>query len=110
MDIIENGINARATLIHLIVVEKRKGNWLYVTIKDNGQGLSEEKLQEVMDPFFTTRTTRRVGLGLSLFQETSRRCEGTFDIKSTEGEGTEVFASFQLDTSIFRLLGIWRDQ
>ena len=97
MDIIENGINAQATLIHLSVVENRKENRLYVTIRDNGQGLSKEKLQEVMDPFYTTRTTRRVGLGLSLFQETSRRCEGTFDIKSKEGEGTEVFSSFQLD-------------
>ncbi len=97
MDIIENGINAGATLIHLTVIETRKNNRLYVTIKDDGQGLSDEKLQEVMDPFYTTRTTRRVGLGLSLFRETSRRCEGTFDIKSREGEGTEVFVSFQLD-------------
>lgn len=50
-----------------------------------------------MDPFFTTRTTRRVGLGLSLFREAARRSEGDFEFRSREGEGTEVKATFQLD-------------
>lgn len=50
-----------------------------------------------MDPFFTTRTTRRVGLGLSLFREAARRSEGDFELRSREGEGTEVRATFQLD-------------
>lgn len=50
-----------------------------------------------MDPFFTTRTTRRVGLGLSLFREAARRSEGDFELRSQEGEGTEVRATFQLD-------------
>jgi hypothetical protein len=54
-------------------------------------------MDKVTDPFYTTRTTRRVGLGLSLFREASRRCEGAFEIKSREGEGTEVCASFRLD-------------
>jgi hypothetical protein len=51
----------------------------------------------VLDPFFTTKTTRRVGFGLSLFREASRRCDGEFAIRSKEGEGTEVSASFRLD-------------
>jgi len=51
----------------------------------------------VLDPFYTTRTTRRVGLGLSLFRETSRRCGGRFRIDSKKGKGTRVAATFRLD-------------
>jgi anti-sigma regulatory factor (Ser/Thr protein kinase) len=97
MDIIENGINAGADLITLSVVEDGKENRLRITITDNGRGIPPELLDRVMDPFFTTRTTRRIGLGLSLFREASRRCEGEFDIRSKEGEGSEVRASFRLD-------------
>jgi hypothetical protein len=97
MDIIENGLAAGATRIGLSVVEQREDNWLKITITDNGRGIPEKMLQEVMDPFVTSRTTRRVGLGLSLFREASRRCKGEFSIKSKEGEGTEVQATFRLD-------------
>jgi len=97
MDVAENGIGAGASLIQIGVAEDRNANRLTVTIRDNGRGIPADLLDKVMDPFYTTRTTRRVGLGLSLFREASRRCEGTFEIKSREGEGTEVRASFRLD-------------
>jgi hypothetical protein len=97
MDIIENGLTAGASLITLSISEDRVENWLRITISDNGCGMSEEKLQKVLDPFFTTRTTRRVGLGLSLFREASKRCDGEFRIASKEGEGTHVSASFRLN-------------
>lgn len=97
MDIIENGLNGGATLIGLTVVEERKNNWLRVTITDNGRGISENVLKKVLDPFYTTRITRRVGLGLSLFREASKRCDGEFSIISEEGKGTQVDATFRLD-------------
>ncbi len=97
MDIIENGLAAGATLTTLSVVENKEENRLQITITDNGRGMSEEMLKKVLDPFFTTRTTRRVGLGLSLFREASIRCDGEFNIASKEGEGTEVCASFRLN-------------
>ncbi|MBN1104411.1 MAG: ATP-binding protein [Deltaproteobacteria bacterium] len=97
LDIMENSVGAGATLIDLAVIEKSRENLLEIRIRDNGRGMSPEMLKEVADPFFTTRTTRRVGLGLSLFQEASRRCEGDFHIQSREGEGTEVTASFRRD-------------
>ncbi len=97
MDVIENGINAGATLITLIVSEDHKKNQLRITITDNGSGIPEGLLEKVLDPFYTTRTTRRVGLGLSLFREASRRCDGEFHVDSKDGIGTEVFASFRLD-------------
>lgn len=97
MDIAENGISAGAELIQITVTEDRSNNVLTITIRDNGRGIEKERIQEVMDPFFTTRTTRRVGLGLSLFREASRRCEGEFHMESEKGVGTEVTATFRLD-------------
>jgi hypothetical protein len=97
MDVAENGLEAGADLIRISVVEDREANQLEIIIADNGRGIPEEKLPEILDPFYTTRTTRRVGLGLSLFRETARRCEGEFQIRSEVGKGTEVRATFQLD-------------
>ena len=97
MDVIENGITAGADLITLKISEDRENNLLTIVITDNGSGIPENILEAVMDPFFTTRTTRRVGLGLSLFREASKRCNGEFNISSSEGEGTKISASFQLD-------------
>lgn len=97
MDIIENGINAGADLIELSILEDRRRNRLEIKIRDNGRGIPGDLLDKVTDPFFTTRTTRRVGLGLSLFREASRRCEGEFNIRPGKERGTEVSASFRMD-------------
>ena len=97
MDIIENGVTAGASLIRLRIEEDRVQNRLRITIADNGCGMNGEMLKRALDPFFTTRTTRRVGLGLSLLREASKRCEGEFQIQSKEEEGTEVNVSFRLD-------------
>ena len=63
MDVVENGIAAGATLIDITVAERRKENRLEITIKDNGRGIPAHLLEQVLNPFYTTRTTRRVGLG-----------------------------------------------
>ena len=97
MDIVENSVAAGATQVHISVNEDTARNLLRISIKDNGRGIPEHRLDQVLDPFYTTRTTRRVGLGLSLFREASRRCDGEFTLHSKEGEGTEVSASFRLD-------------
>ncbi len=97
MDIIENSIGAGATLVKLEVKEDGGANRLEITIQDNGRGIPADLLKEVTNPFYTTRTTRRVGLGLSLFKEAARRCNGDFEIHSTEREGTDVRAWFQRD-------------
>lgn len=93
----ENGLEAGADLIRVSIMEDSEANRMEITISDNGRGIPEEKLPEVLDPFYTTRTTRRVGLGLGLFRETSRRCEGDFQVRSVLGEGTEISATFRLD-------------
>jgi len=97
MDIAENGITAGANLIHIFIDEDRRNNLLKVVVKDNGKGIPPEMLDKITDPFVTARTTRRVGLGLSLFEAASRRCEGEFHITSVLGKGTETAATFRYD-------------
>ena len=97
MDIVENGINAGATLITISIEADDEKNLFVITVSDNGRGMDEDVIEKATDPFFTSRTTRRVGLGLSLLKEASRRCSGQFTIESRKGQGTKVMASFQLD-------------
>jgi anti-sigma regulatory factor (Ser/Thr protein kinase) len=96
MDVAENGLDAGADLIRIVVREDGDADRLEIRIADNGRGIPEEEISRIVDPFYTTRTARRVGLGLSLFREASRRCEGEFEVQSEVGRGTEVRASFRL--------------
>jgi len=92
LDVAENGIIAGADLIKINVSEDVTRDVLEVAIQDNGRGMSPELLKNVLDPFVTTRTTRKVGLGLSLFQQASQEADGNLSIESTEGQGTTVRA------------------
>lgn len=97
MDIAENGIAAGAKRIEINVEENRRDNLLKVEICDNGCGIPPEMLANITDPFVTGRTTRRVGMGLSLLKAAAERCAGTFDIASEPGKGTRTAATFQYD-------------
>jgi len=97
MDIAENGIAAGANRIEILVDENRSGNVLTVEINDNGRGIMPEMLANITDPFVTTRTTRRVGMGLSLLKAAAERCNGKFAIHSEVGKGTRTTATFQYD-------------
>lgn len=95
LDVAENSIQASATKIEIMITEDKSKDLLVIEIKDNGRGMSEETLCKVLDPFYTTRTTRRVGMGLSLLSQAAKESNGSFEINSVIGEGTEVKASFQ---------------
>lgn len=95
LDIAQNSIRAGATLIEIIINEDLLQDTLTIEIRDNGNGMDQETLKRVEDPFFTTRTTRKVGLGISLLKSAAIRCEGEFKIQSVEGEGTVVKAVFK---------------
>ncbi len=97
MDVVENGITAGAGFIHILIEEDRIQNRLKVTIKDDGKGMPPDMLRKVTDPFVTSRTTRRVGLGLSLMNEAAKRCDGDFSVESEPGRGTSVTAIFRYD-------------
>ncbi|GAB6088075.1 ATP-binding protein [Alkaliphilus crotonatoxidans] len=95
LDIAENGIRAKATQIKITIVENLKTDRLHITIEDNGYGMEEDFLDKVLDPFTTTRTTRRVGLGLPFFKRAAEECNGQMRISSNPGQGTIVEATFQ---------------
>ena len=95
LDIVENGITAGADCIHIEVNESRTDDRLTVVIRDNGRGIPAEKLARLTDPFVTSRTTRRVGLGLSLLAAAAQRCNGNMEVRAGSTGGTEVVATFQ---------------
>jgi signal transduction histidine kinase len=94
LDIVENSIRAKASRIEIKVVEDIRKDLLTIEIKDNGQGIDEETIKKVLDPFFTTRTTRKVGLGLPLLSQAARESGGDIEIESKVGRGTRVKATF----------------
>lgn len=95
MDIVQNSVRAGASLITVQVAESKKHDTLTITITDNGCGMSAEQVKSVIDPFFTTRTTRKVGLGVPLFKMEAEMTGGSFQIDSEEGKGTKVTAVFR---------------
>ncbi|SKC64388.1 ATP-binding protein [Maledivibacter halophilus] len=95
LDIAQNSIVAGASEIQIIIDENLKEDTLTISIKDNGKGMDEEKLIKVTNPFFTSRTTRKVGLGIPMFKASAEGCEGSFRIESTKGKGTYVEAIFK---------------
>ena len=95
MDVAQNSVVAGADRIEILVEET--GDLLTIRIRDNGHGMTEEQLQSVTDPFFTTRTTRKVGLGVPLFKMQAEMTGGDFTISSQEGKGTDVTALFHAD-------------
>ncbi len=105
LDIAQNSISAGAPLIIIEVSENTIDHTLVIGIYDNGKGMSEEQVKSVIDPFFTTRTTRKVGMGIPLFKMAAEQTGGRFEIKSESGVGTEVRAYFKTDSVDFTPLG-----
>lgn len=95
LDIVQNSISAAATLVTVEIIEA--DGMLTIRIGDNGRGMTDEQLERIRDPFYTTRTTRRVGMGIPLFRMAAEMAEGSLSINSEVGVGTTVTASFRLD-------------
>ena len=94
LDIAQNAVKAGATLTAITVAEDTAAHRMTITIADNGCGMTEEQVQRVIDPFYTTRTTRRVGLGVPFWKMAAELTGGSFSIASTPGVGTTVTAVF----------------
>jgi hypothetical protein len=95
LDIVQNSVRAKATLIEIIVDEDKTNDLYSLNIKDNGCGMSSEVLKQATNPFFTSRTTRKVGLGLSLLKQNAENAGGSLTVESEAGKGTTVKAIFQ---------------
>lgn len=105
LDVAQNSITAGASLITIEVTENTVDKTMFIGIYDNGKGMSEEQVKSVIDPFYTTRTTRKVGMGIPLFKMAAEQTGGGLEIESETGVGTSVRATFKTDSVDFTPLG-----
>lgn len=94
LDVAKNSVKAGAKCIQINIIERPKQDLLSIEIVDDGCGMSPEFLAKVTDPFTTTRTTRKVGLGLPFFKLAAESTGGSFNISSELDKGTKVIATF----------------
>ena len=92
LDIAKNSVEAGAKRVDITLTEGADG-WLTIVIADDGRGMGPDLLRQVSDPFITTRTTRKVGMGIPLYRQTAEQTGGALDIQSTLGVGTVVTAT-----------------
>ena len=94
LDIAENSVMAEATEVRIGIIEDKSADRLSFSVEDNGRGMTKEFMSKVTDPFTTTRTTRRVGMGLPFLKQSAELCGGGLEIVSEPGKGTKTTASF----------------
>jgi hypothetical protein len=96
LDIAENSIRAGAKLITISINEDSAKDSLVIEINDDGCGMSKEEISKALDPFYTTKTVRRVGLGLPLLRDAAQTSGGKMELESQTSIGTKVKATFHL--------------
>ncbi|MBN1234356.1 MAG: ATP-binding protein [Candidatus Coatesbacteria bacterium] len=95
LDIAENSIKANASFVTIEIIEDIDTDKMEIEITDNGFGMSDKMIEKALSPFFSTRTTRKIGLGLPLFKDTVEACEGSIKLTSEINRGTKVYASLR---------------
>ncbi|MBM3297363.1 MAG: ATP-binding protein [Candidatus Aminicenantes bacterium] len=96
LDVAENSVRAGARTVDIRVEEDSRRDLLTLEVRDDGRGMDEETRRNALDPFFSTRTTRSIGLGLPLLREAARAAGGSMTLDSLPGRGTRVRAEFRL--------------
>jgi anti-sigma regulatory factor (Ser/Thr protein kinase) len=94
LDIVQNSVRANADKIEVLVEEIPNKDIYSIEITDNGSGVDADTLVQIADPFFTTRTTRKVGMGISLYKQSAEQAGGSLIIESEQGKGTKLKAVF----------------
>jgi len=97
LDIVQNSIRAKASEIIIRIQAEVQSGWYKLSVEDNGCGMEGSLLETVTDPFVTSRTTRKVGLGLPLLKQSAEQSGGTLSIRSEKGKGCSVEATFRND-------------
>ena len=95
LDIVENSTRAGAKLVKIRIVEDKKKDKFFIYISDDGKGMDEDMLKKALDPFFTSKTVRNIGLGLPMLFQATKSAEGHFSVESKKGKGTMVTADFK---------------
>jgi hypothetical protein len=96
LDIAENAVRAQAHNVSITLTEEPLNDILILEIRDDGKGMTEDELKRVLDPFYTTKKVRRVGLGLPMLAQAAQHAGGWLEIKSEPSTGTVVRVAFQL--------------
>lgn len=94
LDIAQNSIRANAGLIEIRITENPDSDILYMEIKDDGKGMNPQQVEQAANPFFTSRTKRKVGLGLPLLKHNAELTDGSFQLHSEENKGTQLQVNF----------------
>lgn len=97
LDIAENGVAANASNISISILEDTEQDRLQMSVQDDGKGMDQATVSRVIDPFVTSRTTRKVGLGIPLLKAAAESCNGGLQITSELGKGTRLEVDFQLN-------------
>jgi len=105
LDIAENATRAGGSKIVIQILEDESEDKLTVCVQDNGKGMDWETRKKAMDPFFTTKSRKKFGLGLSLLAQAAQQVNGYLDVDSEEGKGTKVTAVFQLSHPDMKPIG-----
>jgi len=96
LDIAENSIRANAKNINIMITEDRKNDLLTLTIEDDGEGMDDKTKEYALNPFFTTKKGKKVGLGLAFLSHSAEEAGGAMKIESEPGKGTKMIATFKL--------------
>ncbi len=96
LDIVENSLDAGAKTVQIRLEENAEKDVLILEIEDDGRGMDKEMAAGALDPFVTSRTTRRVGLGLPFLAQAAKAANGKLTLHSQPGKGTKVKATFGL--------------
>jgi hypothetical protein len=96
MDVAMNSVRAGARHVSVSVQSDAAKDRLTIAISDDGVGMAEDTLKNVVDPFYSTKVGKKVGLGIPLLKGAAEMCDGKFNIQSTPGKGTEIEATFVL--------------
>ncbi len=105
LDIAENSIEAGANNIDIYLKEDRKNDILVLEIKDDGKGMNKETIEKALDPFFSTKKVRRIGLGIPLLADAAKEAGGNISLDSEPGKWTMIRATFKLSHIDLKPLG-----
>ena len=96
LDIVENALRAGAKNVIIRLAQSKREDRLVLEVTDDGEGMNEETMGRSVDPFFTTKSGKRVGLGLPFLAQAAEEAGGTLEVQSAPGKGTKVIATFGL--------------
>jgi signal transduction histidine kinase len=105
LDVVENSIRARAGRVTIRLTENRGADVLTLEIDDDGEGMDDDTKARCLDPFFTTKSGREVGLGLPFLAQSAEETGGSLSIETAKGKGTKVIVTYTLSHIDLRPFG-----